>query len=236
MAAQPIPPFVPCEVALWVADQRKARGLAGRAAVISRINRLVAPATATLWTRLNALAAKHRELNPRAVCMTAVTAPDDWRRVSRTPRADVVKDGTQLNDQILSFTRRFKAFKSALSHSQRSRLDTAAITFLAVARSDDATLPVYCDEIKETGLDRYLPTPERYLTALGELTKALALEQDALRPRKANDANADRTFLIRTMKHHFKSSIGRFPYELIADIVNAVLARTDTTADTVRKA
>jgi hypothetical protein len=238
MAVATIAAYVHPDVGRWITEQRmmKARG-GGRTRVLARIDRLIAPGTHTLWKRLNGLARKHTALDPVAVCMEAVTAPEDWTRLSRTPRSLVVKDGKQFDDQARRLAKSLKAFGATLSHVQQGMLNSATVTDRATSQSrDQVRKQIYFDEIRSAGLDRYLPSSEEYLCALGDVVSTLAVQQNRLRPRKMDAANADRTFVILTLKRHFQISVGICPNELIADLVNAVLQRTDTSTDTVRKA
>jgi hypothetical protein len=84
-------------------------------------------------------------------------------------------------------------------------------------------------------LERYLPDIPDLVVGLSAVISSVATDEGRIRPHRMNALNAERTFVIVTLKRYVLRSTKQPATTLLANIVNLALDRTDTTGDTVRK-
>lgn len=219
---------VPLDVRCWCQEQlQKRTRSASRLVVQDAIKRLVDPLhEKTIWQRMAKVKRSHPAFNPTIVCMDAVTAAADWRRNQKVNDAETVKANKRL--QVL--------FAEAVTLIPRVSIDTTLMmrnaTLLA---GEPLQAQVYQDEIRDKGLDQYLPSTLHVVQAIHAALQAVPVRH-ANQPFKMGAANAERTSLIMRLAANFNRQTGSVPYELVAELVNVTMNRTDTTAGNVQKA
>ncbi len=234
-------PLVPNDVREWATGQTSKSGVNPvRQAVSDRIRRLVTYETdRSLWTPLIKLQESKTNLSILGLMQITATAPSEFQRLSKEPIHLIRSDATALATEAQRLARRLKSLMGKVSTQNRHALSLYSVAMVAAEGSDN---PAHKVLIEDPELQMGLLDFERYAPELPELVSAMSLalkrvinDESGLRPRKMNAAAAERTFVIVTLKRYFHHAIGRVPNKLVAEIVNRVLARKDTTADTVRK-
>lgn len=226
--ALPFARSVPTDVKDWCLDQLQRRPYSpSRLEVQDAIKRLVDPVNEkTIWQRMAKVKRNHPAFSATEVCMDAVTAAADWRRSEKLRDAETVKANKRL--QVL--------LEEAITLIPKIEIDTPMTIRHAVLQAGDPLKTmVYQDEIFAPGLDQYLPHAVHILTAMRAALQAVPVRH-ANQPFKTAAASADRTSLIMRLSANFTRQTGSVPNELVAEIVNVTMNRSDTTADTVRKA
>lgn len=226
--ALPYARSVPTDVKDWCLDQLRGRSnRTHRLEVQDAIKRLVDPVNeTTIWKRMAKVKLNHPAFNATEVCMDAVTAAADWRRSENLRDAETVKANKRLQ----------KLLKEAITLIPKVEIDTPMVIQHAVLQAGDPHKKmVYQDEIAAPGLDQYLPQAVHILNAMHAALQAVPVRH-ANQPFKTGAANADRTSLIMRLSANFTRQTSSVPDELVAEIVNVTMNRSDTTADTVRKA
>ena len=223
----PVAHSVPQSVRDWAADQLRVRTRSpARLDVQEAIKRLVDTMYEnTIWQRMADLQRKHPQFDPLDVCMDAVTAAADWRRLHAGRPAGRTKATKQLINLL----------EKALELIPLVEIDTPLmVRHATLLGTDSLRIQVYHDQIEETGLDQYLPPVADMLCAMH-----FALQSQPVRetnqPFKMEAHNAARTSLIMRLQSNFTRQIGRVPFELVAEIANVVRNSSNISADHVRK-
>jgi hypothetical protein len=226
-----IPTFarsVPNEARDWCID--KLRASTKSAALLDlqeAIKRLVDPIREiTIWRRMAKVKRSFPAFDPTNVCMDAVTAAADWQRNLKAQKAATAKANKRLNALL----------GEAVTLIPKISIDTPLMMRNAILWEDDPLKhQVYEAEIQDKGLDQYLPHTIHIVQAVHAALQAVPVRH-ANQPFKTGAANAERTSLIMRLSANFIRQTGSVPFELVAEIVNVTMNRTDTTTDTVRKA
>jgi len=180
----------------------------------------------SIWQRMAKVRSKHPAFEPTSVCMDAVSAAESWRQNERVRNVEAIKANRRLQ-VLLEETANLIPIVS---------IDTQLmIRHATLLAGDSLKAQVYQDEIRDTGLDQYLPSANHIVLAMHGALQAVPVRH-ANQPFKAGAANAERTSLIMRLTANFKRQTGSVPFELVAELVNVTMDRTDTTADIVRKA
>lgn len=191
------------------------------------IKRLIDPLyEKTIWQRMAKVKRDHPTFDATQVCRDAVTAASDWRRSEKLRNAETVKANKRLRVLL----------EEAITLIPKVDIDTPLMMRHSVLNAGDPLqISIYQSDIIGTGLDQYLPSSVHILNAMHAALKAVPVRH-ANQPFKTGAANAERTSLIMRLSANFIHQTGLVPKELVADIVNVTMNRSDTTADTVRKA
>ncbi len=219
---------MPPEVKDWCLDQLRVQTRSrSRLEVQATIKRLVDPLNEkSIWQRMTKVQRAHQTFDPTSVCMDAVTAAAEWRRTKKIREAETVKAIRRL--QIL--------LEVTVGLIPQINIDTQLMMRNATLLAGDSPrAQVYQAEIRNTGLDQYLPSAVHILQAMHGALQAVPVRH-ADQPFKVGAANAERTSLIMRLKANFNRQTGSVPNELVAEFVNVTMDRTDTNADIVRKA
>lgn len=234
-------PAVPLDVREWSQAQiDKTGSLKIRQEISGRIRRLTYYGTRKiLWNKLGKLKESNPKLDLLELIRTAVTAPSEFQRLSKEPIHVVKQDAADLARNAQQMSRNLKSLMGRVSLPNRHHISLYGVAMTAANESANPSHKVLINDTQLQSelmdFERYAPDLPELVAAMAVILKIISVDEAKLRPKKMQATNAERTFVIRTLKRYFVQTIGRIPLLVVATLVNLTLDRADTVSDTVRK-
>jgi hypothetical protein len=240
-------PSVPTNVRDWATEKCTSHAVRrGRNEVVRRIARLVGPESEVgIWRRVRRLCDRAPTLDPLWLAIDTVTLPEDWNRLSKSTRGQVVRDAEQLQRSADRLSKQISLHIKPLVDRDPMVNDTLSLLALA-SQKDTVAWTIGGPEIKahierflqgldEANLGRYFPNPPALLRALGESLVAASKREQELLPTRMNARTAGQTYGMHRLHRHIKEATGEHQYALVADLVNVTFNINTANEDLVRR-